>query len=182
MADISKIPSAVNGYAQICARKISYQPIEYVMGFDYSANGKITKQSLPVRGITENTTCAMDFDSIPAKIIVHNDEEHILSIHDILIALSRETDKIFSSDKKHGYTAMDFTTINKGRKELKLWIYKAQSEFVNEDISQKLKMKKDLNNYFEKKLKEFAEFSGAIFENVKWENCPKFVQKFTKIV
>lgn len=182
MTGISKIPSAINGYAQICARKISYQNIEHVMGFDYDDKGKIIKQSQPVRGVTENSTCAMDFDSIPAKIIVHNDEAHILSIHDIIIALSRKADKIFSSDKNNGYTAMDLTTINKEKNELDLWLYKAQSEFENSDISKTLKTKKDLNNYFEKKLKEFAEFSGAIFENVKWKNCPKFVQKFTKMI
>lgn len=183
MPKVSKISDFVNKYATEWAYEISYKPIEYGKGINYRGD-KIIRESelMPgrINGIDYPLAC-------PKDIFVHN---HVgsgpfyspLNFKDIDMALKIGVKKIFASTIED-FSAMDFTTVPKSlsKNSLRIWVDSANKETDDlmkklnfdkmnelEDIFEIMRNNPKLNSYLIEKLKDFAKFSGAIFENIKW--------------
>lgn len=186
MPTVSQIPEFVNRYAVECAYKICDAPIEYAKGIAYK-NDRIVKESKFIPGTNKGVT----YDSIngPKDIFVHNhpnqplEPDSPLNFTDIRMAICAGTKKIFASTNE-GFTAVDFTTANQSPKSIYRWAYDADNEtdeLMKELDSKSLKSDFDFeiisnnlaqfHDFLITKLNAFANFSGAIFENVKWKDC-----------
>lgn len=184
MPGISRIPENINQYAIQWAKKICHEPIENGKGLDFH-RGRIIQESRVCIG-SSNSLNNYDFRYEPKDIFVHNHPYGSpLSLYDVSTAAFLKMKKIFAS-AKHGYTAMDFTTAydHITSEDMDNWAIKANKECMDfirdldrtvdlEQDSGKRIMVAELNNikiadYLRTKLQQFAEYSGATFENVKW--------------
>lgn len=186
MPTVSQIPEFVNRYAIDCAYKICDAPKEYAKGIAYKDN-KIVRESKFISGTSKGVT--YDYISGPKDIFVHNhpnqplEPDSPLNFTDIRMAICAGTKKIFASTN-NGFTAIDLTTAEQSPKSLYSWAYDADvetDELIKELDAKSLKSDFDfeivsnnlaqLNTFLRTKLTAFANFSGAIFENVKWKDC-----------
>lgn len=184
MPGISKIPENINKYAINWARKICREPIEFTKSVNYS-NGKVLNDNFNlIKG--NSTQCLINVKSNHPDILIHNHPNNtMLDFQDICTAIKAHAKKILASGV-NGFTAMDFTTASKSDLEMLSWAHKANQEtqkFVKEMIK-KVKATKtgfsayvegyiNTQEYLSKKLKEFADFSKATFENVEWTDLIK---------
>lgn len=182
MIRISKIPENINRYAIECARKICNEPVENGKGIDFNLD-KIFSESDLFKG--EKDHLFYDFGDNPKDIFVHNHPRNVpLSFNDINTAVEKGIKKIFASTKD-SFTSMDFTTINESisKNDIGLWIIDADKKSLNVvkesnskingsnfDLGITLFNILKFREYLNGKLQEFAKFSGAIFENVKWSD------------
>lgn len=179
---VSKIPENINKYAIEWAHKISDKPIECAKGIDFGA-GKVLAESGIVRG-SENQV-DYNFSRLPKDIYIHNHPANTpLNPLDIDVAIRRNVKKIIASTSD-GFCSIDFTTINKhiSKSEMEHWNDNATKETLKtfEELNEKakkpnaniLELTMTLTKCIKQKLEEFAKFSGAIFEDVKWQDLEK---------
>lgn len=174
---VSKIPADINNYAIQWAHKIARQPIEYAKGINFNAE-KILQESDLIKG-SENSV-KYNFLNQPKDIYIHNHPGNTpLNPVDIDVAIRRNIKKMFAATTE-GFCAIDFTTVKKGvsKSQLQKWNESATKESIKtfEKLNKKAMEKnaniteltKILSDYLKSILSEFADFSGAIFEDVKW--------------
>lgn len=192
MTGISKIPQNINQYAIQWAKKICNEPIEKGKGMDFVCNDTFCHEVLQESDLIEGTQHHVNYDFRydPHDIFVHNHPLGTpLSIDDINAAAQAKVKKIFASTKE-GYTSLDLTTIEESpevsRNTMGLWAMDANQEadILVSQLNQEMATKKDpleqffavlnsqkrLNDFLTEKLSQFANFTGAIFENVKWDD------------
>lgn len=191
MPGISKVPEKINKYALEWARKISKEPIDNGIGFDFIGGDTFfdrVLQESPVYKGTEHNLNNFDFRREPHDIFVHNHPlGGPLSMEDVFVAANKKVKKIFASTQS-GFTSLDFTPIVESpeisRNTMEQWAYQASrdSHKYKEELDDIVLMEKNpkkriwvsiennikLQEYLNEKLKEFAKFSGAIFENLWW--------------
>lgn len=175
MPTISQIPEFVNRYAIDCAYQIRAASIEYGKGLDYSGN-KIVRESELVQG--KLSSLYYDFNNGPKDIFVHNHPKGAsLNFTDIALAMQKKVKKIYASTKE-GFTAMDFTTMDKSIDigYLNLWAIAAKGD-SQKYLDKSMKEIREANSIFvpfkdflSRKLEQFVKISGATFEKVKWED------------
>lgn len=191
MPGISKIPENINKYALEWARKICKEPVENGIGFDFIGGNTFfdrVLQESPVYKGTEHHLVNFDFRGEPHDIFVHNHPlGSPLSMEDVFIAVNKKVKKIFASTQC-GFTSLDFTPITESaemsRNTMEIWADQAvrDSHKYKEELDNVTSIEKNpkekiwvsiennikLQEYLNEKLKEFAKFSGAIFENLWW--------------
>lgn len=190
MTSVSKIPENINKYAIQWARNICTEPIENGKGIDFFSK-KIIKESELYKG-TIDSLYNYDFRYEPKDIFIHNHPHGTpLSINDISAAAYCRIKKIFASTQ-NGYTAVDLTTIDKSitSKDIEIWATNSIGKCTNfikeldclvdlaKNSEDKISIASTNNmkicNYLRNKLQEFAKFTGAIFEDIKWQDTEKF--------
>jgi hypothetical protein len=183
MASISKIPSNVNRYAIKCCYEIRNKPFEYLKGLNF-ANGNVTTKSKYIKGTTCNVT--YNFSKNPKAIILHNHpfslgSSEVISLMDLYSIIFFDTKKIFASSPE-GFTSMDLTTVKKTKTEMLIWLY---NKIINwQDIKKNIYSTRKKKKIYYNQIKEFADFSGAIFSDVKWSDYSKMnsIKQQTNII
>ena len=182
MPRVSLILPSVNNRAMFWARKFSELEVEHGKGFDFIGD-RITRESDIVVG--GDSKLYYNFTTLPKDIFVHNHPGPMspLSFEDVNVAVNSRVQKMIVTHK-HGFTSMDFTTADELilRAYLPNWfkdVCERNENLLRQLTSENRKSKINpitllVENYYKlydssvRDLTEFANYTGALFENVNW--------------